>query len=101
MKSANKSPNGHIHPAQRTIPIITTGKTRQREDLQDEVGMGFDEQYERMIKRQLGGMLDQYAAFGTNYDDSHIGERNKQTDNMIEVLKEFSTKFKNEQQPRA
>ena len=54
-----------------------------------------------MIKRQLGGMLDQYAAFGTNYDDSHIGERNKQTDIMIEVLTEFSTKFKNEQQPRA
>ena len=56
------------------------------EEDEDELPMGFDEQYERMVKRQLGGMLDHYIA--------HIkGDKvpqNKQNSNMMDTVKEFS-----------
>lgn len=49
--------------------------------------MTFDEQYERMIKRQLGGLITDYVDFS----DKSVFEKgkNKQSDNMIDTLKEF------------
>ena len=48
--------------------------------------MGFDAQYERMIKRQLGGMITDYL----RHINGQTVEKNKQNDNMIDTLKEFS-----------
>ena len=47
--------------------------------------MGFDAQYERMVKKQLGGMITDYLCH-LNGDQV---DKNKQNDNMIETLKEF------------
>ena len=51
--------------------------------------MGFDEQYERMIKRQLGGLIGDYATF----TEGGLLEKSKQTDNMVETLREFKSRF--------
>ena len=48
--------------------------------------MGFDAQYERMIKRQLGGMITDYL----RHINGQTVDKNKQNDNMIDTLKEFS-----------
>jgi hypothetical protein len=52
---------------------------------EDELPMGFDAQYERMVKKQLGGMITDYL----RYLNGDQVEKNKQNDNMIDTLKEF------------
>jgi hypothetical protein len=54
-------------------------------DEEDELPMGFDAQYERMVKKQLGGMIADYLRH-LNGDQV---DKNKQNDNMIDTLKEF------------
>lgn len=57
--------------------------------------MGFDAQYERMVKKQLGGMISDYL----RHLNGEKVEKNKQNDNMIETLKEFERlKLKNRNQ---
>ena len=48
--------------------------------------MGFDAQYERMVKKQLGGMITDYL----RHLNGEQVDKNKQNDNMIETLKEFN-----------
>ena len=52
---------------------------------EDELPMGFDAQYERMVKKQLGGMITDYL----RHLKGDQVEKNKQNDNMIDTLKEF------------
>lgn len=52
---------------------------------EDELPMGFDAQYERMVKKQLGGMITDYLL----HLNGDCVDKNKQNDNMIETLKEF------------
>lgn len=47
--------------------------------------MGFDAQYERMVKKQLGGMIIDYL----RHLNGEQVDKNKQNDNMIDTLREF------------
>jgi hypothetical protein len=49
--------------------------------------MTFEAQYERMVKRQLGGLLQDYINYSS--EDFDLIEKNKQTDNMTQCLDEF------------
>ena len=59
----------------------------------EEGGMGFDEQYERMIKRQLGGLLQDYIVFteSSKEEDKQRALKDKPYRNMIETLREFQS----------
>ena len=57
--------------------------------------MGFDEQYERMIKRQLGGMLQEYIDYSGKEDSLQSNANSKQAGNMRDTVREFREKFGN------
>lgn len=59
------------------------------EEDDEPLAMGFDEQYERMIKKQLGGLLAEYIDFSLG----QMPGKTKQASNMMETLKEFKNKF--------
>ncbi len=56
--------------------------------------MTFEQQYERMIKRQLGGLLQCYIDFERGAPDrGDIEISKKQRANMLKACEEFDKKF--------
>ena len=72
-------------PAFFSSPDTPQNINQPTNDEEDELPMGFDAQYERMVKKQLGGMITDYL----RHLNGEQVDKNKQNDNMIETLKEF------------
>lgn len=65
--------------------MISHQEQEEQEEEEEVLPMGFDEQYERMVKKQLGGLIGEYI----KHSDGERVDKNKQNDNMCETVKEF------------
>lgn len=86
----------------RKVPeaqVISAPQPEQNEEDEDKEhnSLGFEEQYERMIKKQLGGLLSDYLNHLSGKKEPHsIQGTQRQYDNMCSTVEEFKVHLQDE-----